>query len=102
MNKIYVGNLPFTATEGSLESFISEFGFAVAEVKIVRDAHTGRSRGFGFVELGESVDRDEAISVLDGKSMEGRALKVDAARDKQSGGGGRPRSFDRRGGDGWN
>ncbi len=93
MSKIYVGNLPFSATEGTLENFISEFGFAVDEVHIIRDMHSGRSKGFGFVTLSESVDGDEAISTLDGKSLDGRTLRVDRAREKRPG-----RNQDRSGG----
>jgi len=83
MKKIYVGNLDFRATEGTLRSFCEQCGVEVHDVKIISDRYTGRSRGFGFVELAESQDLSEAISVLNGKSMDGRSLRVDEAQQRR-------------------
>ena len=60
----------------------------VSEVKLITDRDTGRPRGFGFVEMGNSEDADAAVTELDGYSMDGRALKVNEARERSSGGGG--------------
>ena len=82
MNKIFVGNLSFSVSESALEMFIREFGIEVEEIRIIRDRYTGRSRGFGFVELREDQDLDEAISQLNGRSLEGRDLRVDRANER--------------------
>ncbi|MFQ5737522.1 MAG: RNA recognition motif domain-containing protein [Acidobacteriota bacterium] len=81
MNKIFVGNLDFRATEENLKSFCDECGISVVEVKVVNDRYTGRSRGFGFVELAEEQDLEEAIAVLNGKILNGRPLRVDKANE---------------------
>ncbi len=75
--KIYVGNLPFTATEDELRDLFSEYG-AVESVNIVSDRETGQPRGFGFVEM--SSGADEAISALHQKEMGGRTLNVTPGR----------------------
>jgi RNA recognition motif-containing protein len=95
MNKIFVGNLSFSISESALEMFIREFGIEVEEIRIIRDRYTGRSRGFGFVELRENQDLDEAISQLHGRSLEGRDLRVDRANERSRGGsaGGRGDSY---------
>ncbi len=85
MSKIFVGNLNFNLEESVLETFIKEAGVAVQNVNIIRDAYSGRSRGFGFVELEETQDVDEAISTLNGKDLDGRALRVDRAHERDSG-----------------
>ena len=88
MSKLYVGNLSFRATEDQLETFVREQGIDVEQVNIIRDMHTGRSRGFGFIQLTADQDLDEAISGLNGKELEGRSLRVDRARERSQGGGG--------------
>ena len=80
MKSIYVGNLPFTATEDEVRALFSPFG-DVQTVKIVSDRETGRPRGFGFVEM-EDADADNAVKALEGHQMGGRALKVNEARPK--------------------
>ena len=88
--KIYVGNLPFTATEEEVAELFAAFG-PVEKVKIVTDRETGRPRGFGFVEM-EGSDAAAAISALDGADMNGRSLRVNEAMDRGAGpGGGGPR-----------
>jgi len=87
--KIYVGNLPFDCSEDDLRDLFSEYG-SVTSVSILTDRETGRSRGFGFVEMGDGADR--AISALDQSSFGGRNLRVNEARPREdrggSGGGG--------------
>ncbi len=78
---IYVGNLPFTATAQDLESLFGEFG-TVESAAIINDRETGRSRGFGFVEM-PNEEGSKAISELDGRDYNGRALKVNEARPRE-------------------
>ncbi len=85
MSKIFVGNLSFNLEEAVLETFIKEAGVEVQNVSIIRDAYSGRSRGFGFVELEDAQDVDEAISTLNGKDLDGRALRVDRAHERDAG-----------------
>lgn len=80
MAKLYVGNLPFAITDDSLHQFFVSQGYDVQSARVVRDTGTGRSRGFGFVELGPNDDSARAISQLNGMSLEGRALQVNEAR----------------------
>ncbi len=83
--RIYVGNLPFSATEDEVRELFEEFG-EVGSVSLISDRETGRPRGFGFVEM--SSGSDEAISALDNKDMGGRNLKVNEARPRENRGGG--------------
>ena len=83
MAKIYVGNLPFSATEDAVRALFSAHG-TVESVKLPNDRETGRPRGFGFVEMSSS-DAAKAISALNGHSMEGRSLRVNEAQDKPAG-----------------
>ena len=84
-------DLEAQATEGSLRTFCDACGVQVEDVKIIFDRYTGRSRGFGFVELAEGQDVDEAISLLNGKVMDGRPLRVDRANEPRQRSGGRDR-----------
>jgi cold-inducible RNA-binding protein len=77
--KIYVGNLPFTATSDSLTEVFARFG-TVDSSKIIMDRDTGRSKGFGFVEMSDSMAADSAISELHGSDYGGRSLTVNEAR----------------------
>jgi cold-inducible RNA-binding protein len=77
--KIYVGNLPFTATNESLSEVFARFG-KVDSSKIILDKETGRSKGFGFVEMTDSLAADSAISQLHGSEFGGRSLTVNEAR----------------------
>ena len=86
-NKIYVGNLPWSATEQELRSLFEPHG-SVDSVNIITDRDTGRARGFAFVEMGDSSSAANAIRTLDGSDMGGRPLRVNEAQDKRSGGGG--------------
>ncbi len=87
--KLYVGNLPFSATEGSVSDLFSQIG-GVDSVRLITDRDSGRSKGFGFVEMASDEDAEKAISELNGKEFEGRALTVNEARPQEprSGGGG--------------
>lgn len=92
-SKIYVGNLPYSATQEGLQAFLSQFG-EVVDVKLIKDFETGRAKGFGFVTFASDADADAALAA-NGKEFEGRQLKVSIAKDKppRTGGG---RSDDRR------
>ena len=81
-SKLYVGNLPFSASEEDLKKFFSEAG-GVQSVKIVVDAYSGRPRGFGFVEMASEEDAQKAVSLLNGKTMMERALIVSEARPQK-------------------
>ena len=87
-SRLYVGNLPFSADENSVRELFAQDGRDVTEVKLITDRDTGRPRGFGFVEMGNSEHADTAISALNGHSMDGRALTVNEAKERSSGGGG--------------
>jgi len=88
--KLYVGNLPFNTTENELQELFSQAG-AVQEVMLMQDKFTGKSRGFAFVTMGSDQDAQNAISQINGKTIEGRALTVNEARPREQrppGGGG--------------
>ena len=85
--KLYVGNLPFSSTDADLREIFERHG-TVESVNVITDRETGRSRGFGFVEMADASAADEAIRALDGSEMGGRPLRVNEAQDKRRGGGG--------------
>ncbi len=85
--RLYVGNLPFSADESQIRDLFSQNGRTVNEVKVITDRDTGRPRGFGFVEMGSSEDADGAIRELNGRDFGGRALTVNEARERATGGG---------------
>lgn len=91
MSKIYVGNLPFTATEDAVRALFAQHG-TVESVALPTDRETGRPRGFGFVEMSSS-DAARAIQSLNGQDMGGRPLKVNAAQDKPRNNGGGQRRW---------
>jgi RNA recognition motif-containing protein len=86
VKKIYVGNLPFSATEAEVRDFFASFG-DVQSVAIITDRETGRPRGFGFVEMDDD-GADRAISEGNGRDLGGRPLRVNEAQDRRGGGGG--------------
>jgi RNA recognition motif-containing protein len=94
MKKIFVGNFAFSMTEAELRSLFEPFG-SVESASVVTDRDTGRSRGFGFVEMPDDAEAEKAITALNGKDSGGRALTVNEARPKvdrggpRGGGGGR-------------
>ena len=87
MKKLYVGNLPFSTTQDELQGLFERFG-SVASAAVIMDRETGRSRGFGFIEMDEASAADEAIRELDGSDFGGRSLRVNEANDRRGGGGG--------------
>ena len=90
MKKLYVGSLSYDITKEELEKIFAEYG-SVSDAIIITDRDTGRPKGFGFVEMENSAEADTAIKELDGKSIQGRNIKVNEARPKtnnRSGGGG--------------
>ena len=86
LKKLYIGNLPFTASEDELKKLFGAHG-TVHSVALINDRETGRPRGFGFIEMDDAAAM-AAQQALDGKEMDGRALKVNEAQDKPRGGGG--------------
>lgn len=85
MTKLYVGNLPFTATEDSVRTLFSAHG-TVEKVSLINDRDTGRPRGFGFIEM-SNADASRAMQQLNGKDFDGRPLKINEAQDKPRNGG---------------
>jgi cold-inducible RNA-binding protein len=89
--KIFVGNLSFNTTSADLETLFSEVGHCESAA-VITDRATGRSRGFGFVEMSSSAEAQQAIETLNGREVGGRTLNVSEAKERSSGGGGdRPR-----------
>jgi len=84
--KLYVGNLPFGASEEDLKKLFSEAG-TVQSVKLVTDAYSGRSRGFGFIEMTSKAEAERAISLINGKTFMDRTLIVSEARPQKKRGG---------------
>ena len=82
MVKIYVGNLPFSATEDEVREVFEGFG-VVSDVALITDRETGRARGFGFVEMEDDDAGQEAISALDGSVLGGRNLRVNQAKPRE-------------------
>jgi cold-inducible RNA-binding protein len=93
MKKMYVGNIPYAATEEDLRGLFSEYG-EIESLKIMQDQFSGRSKGFGFIEMANEEDAKRAIATLNGKDFMGKSLTVAEARPQQR----RHRSDDRRGG----
>jgi RNA recognition motif-containing protein len=89
-SKLYVGGLPYSVTEGQLQEIFSAHG-TVESARVISDKLTGRSRGFGFVEMNSDAEAKKAIEALNGTQLEGRTLTVSEARPQEprSGGGGR-------------
>ncbi len=86
MTKLYVGNLPFTATEDAVRTLFAAHG-TVEKIALINDRDTGRPRGFGFVEM-SSADAARATQALNGKDFDGRSLKISEAQERERGGGG--------------
>ncbi|OGI20001.1 MAG: hypothetical protein A3B68_01190 [Candidatus Melainabacteria bacterium RIFCSPHIGHO2_02_FULL_34_12] len=90
--KIFVGNLPFEVTDFELEDIFKEYG-EVASAKVIVDRRTGRSRGFGFVEMGTEDGAQQAVEALNGLEVKGRAINVSFARKQESSDRGGDRGF---------
>jgi RNA recognition motif-containing protein len=91
VTKLYVGNLPFSATEEGVRALFAPHG-TVEKVSLISDRDTGRPRGFGFVEMSNS-DAARAIQALNGKDFDGRALRINEAQDRDRGGSRGPRRY---------
>src|SRR5213075_2275909 len=94
-NKLYVGNLPYSVRDGDLEQAFGQFG-AVTSAKVMMERDTGRSKGFGFVEMGSDAEAQAAINGMNGQPLGGRSVVVNEARPREErpggfggGGGGR-------------
>jgi RNA recognition motif-containing protein len=93
-NKLYVGNLAYSVRDDSLQEAFAQFG-SVTSAKVMMDRETGRSKGFGFVEMGSDAEAQSAINGMNGQALEGRAIVVNEARPREErpggfgGGGGR-------------
>ena len=85
--KLFVGNLSFDTTTADLEALFSQVGTCESEA-VITDRATGRSRGFGFVEMGSASEAQKAIADLNGRELQGRTINVSEARDREGGGGG--------------
>jgi RNA recognition motif-containing protein len=86
-NKLYVGNLSYAIDDSALQQLFAPYG-TVSSAKVITDRDTGRSKGFGFVEMGSDQEAQAAITAMNAKEIEGRALTVNEARPKPEGGGG--------------
>jgi RNA recognition motif len=86
VTKLYVGNLPFTATEDAVRALFAPHG-SVDKISLITDRDTGRPRGFGFVEM-SNADASRAMQALNGTNFEGRPLKINEAQDRERSGGG--------------
>lgn len=79
---IFVGNLPFTATEDEVRNLFEQYG-QVTSVKLISDRETGRPRGFGFVEMGSTEEANSAIEALNGQNLGGRPLRINEAKPRE-------------------
>ncbi|TFZ01929.1 RNA recognition motif domain-containing protein [Ramlibacter humi] len=95
-NKLYVGNLPYSVRDSDLEQAFGQFG-AVTSAKVMMERDTGRSKGFGFVEMGSDAEAQAAISGMNGQPLGGRSVVVNEARPMEA----RPRGFGGGGGGGY-
>jgi cold-inducible RNA-binding protein len=87
VKKLYIGNLPYQATEADLQNWFGQAGISVDSVTLMRDRYSGEARGFGFVELADG-EADRAVQSCNGKDFMGRALVVNEARPLRTGAGG--------------
>src|SRR6266567_8640752 len=104
MIKLFVGNLPYSATEADIQNFFTQAGVAVDSVNVMRDRFTGEARGFGFVEINDDTAANHAIEACNGRDLMGRAVVVNEARPMapREGGGGRSFGGGNKGGGGGN
>jgi RNA recognition motif-containing protein len=90
--KLYFGGLSYDTTDDSLNAAVAQYG-TVASAKVIMDRETGRSRGFGFVEMSSDEEADAVLKALDGQQLDGRMVRVSVARPPENGGGGRGGGF---------
>ena len=93
--RIYVGNLPYSATNDQLAELFSQYG-EVAEATVVMDRGTGQSKGFAFVEMGSDREAQAAMEAMNGKTLDGRQIKVNEAKPRENRGGGGGGGYGRR------
>lgn len=101
MKKLYVGNLPFQATEQNVADWFAQAGVSGPSVTLIRDQMSGQLRGFGFVEVANNEEADRAIQALNGQDFMGRKVVVNEARRREGGGGRGNRGGGDRGGRGY-
>src|SRR6516225_12212149 len=91
MARLFVGNLPYSATEADIQSFFADAGFPVDSVDVMRDKFSGEARGFGFVEIADQGAAQRAVESCNGKALQGRNLVINEARpmNREGGGGSR-------------
>jgi RNA recognition motif-containing protein len=102
VKKLYVGNLPFSASEEQLQEWFGQLGISPSAISLIRDRFTGQSRGFAFIEIANDEEADRAVTSLNGQNFGGRNLVVNEARpqtERSGGGGGRGGYGGGRGGD---
>jgi cold-inducible RNA-binding protein len=105
MMKLFVGNLPYSATEADIQNFFAQAGVTVDSVNVMRDRFSGEARGFGFVEINDDTAASHAIEACNGRDLMGRAVVVNEARPmapREGGGGGRGFGGNKGGGGGGN
>src|SRR5579863_6380318 len=102
MIKLFVGNLPYTATEADVQNFFAQAGVTVDAVNVMRDRFSGEARGFGFVDINDPSAGTRAVEACNGRDLMGRAVVVNEARPMaaREGGGGGGGGRERRGGGG--
>lgn len=93
MKKLYIGNLPFQATEQDVNGWFTQAGVSNAQVTLVRDQMSGQLRGFGFVEIANDEEAGRAVEALNGQDFMGRSVVVNEARPKATTGGGGGRGY---------
>lgn len=86
MKRLFIGNLPYQASEPELQNWFAQNGINADSVSIIRDRMSGESRGFGFAEIGDDSEADRAVQVCNGQSFLGRRLVVNEARPREGGG----------------
>jgi RNA recognition motif-containing protein len=96
--RLYVGGLSYDTTEDQLRTYFAQAG-TVTSVQVITDRDTGRSKGFGFVEMSSQAEMNKAIQLFNGKELDGRTLTVNQAKPREERGGGGGRGGDRRGDD---
>lgn len=87
MKEIYVGNLAYSTSESDIRNFLADFG-SIANVKLITDRDTGQSKGFAFVEFATQAEAEKAAKEANGKTLDGRAIKVNMSKPKERTGGG--------------
>ena len=92
--KLYVGGLPYSLSDGQLSELFSAHG-TVDSARVITDRMTGRSKGFGFVEMSSQSEAEKAIEALDGTDLEGRSIKVNEAKPRENSGGSRGGGYGR-------